>query len=281
LDSFTYRVRDNLGALSNIATVRVTITPVNDTPEANPESATTPEDTTLNVSAPGVLGNDTGIGDTPLTLAVVSGPTDGGALTLNNNGSYSYTPSLNFNGTSTFDYRVTDADAEWSEATVTITVTAVNDPPVAVNDNPPAFDEDTSTVVNVVANDTDVDGTVDPATVVIVGAAAHLVATPNGDGGDVHACATTADRRLYVPGAGQPGALSNGDGWLAISPVNDPPVANPDNHDGRTTRGYRPGVLGNDTDIDTPALTVGCRACERRRDANRRPSPAPNLIFTA
>src|SRR5438093_1321539 len=59
VDSFTYKASDGQ-AQSGVATVTITVTPVNDAPvAANDDSYTTPEDTQLTVIAPGVLANDT------------------------------------------------------------------------------------------------------------------------------------------------------------------------------------------------------------------------------
>jgi VCBS repeat-containing protein len=130
-DSFTYRASD--GALqSNVATVTLTVTAVNDAPVAQPDSYTTAEDTTLTVPAPGLLANDTDVDGDALTAVQVTGPAHG-TLTLNSNGSFSYTPALNYNGPDSFTYRASDGAAESAAVTVSLTVTAVNDAPV-VND---------------------------------------------------------------------------------------------------------------------------------------------------
>ena len=55
-------------------------------------------------------------------------------MTLNADGSFTYTPNANFNGTDSFTYTASDGTADSNVATVTITVDAVNDAPVAVND---------------------------------------------------------------------------------------------------------------------------------------------------
>ena len=162
LDSFTYRARDQGGLMSNIATVTITVTPVNDAPVAVNDAYSTPEDTVLNIAAPGVLANDTDI-DGPFPLnAVLVATTTNGSLTLNANGSFTYTPNLNYNGPDSFTYRARDGDGLLSAniATVTITVTPVNDPPVAVNDTYTVRNVDVLTVApnGVLANDTDVDG---------------------------------------------------------------------------------------------------------------------------
>ena len=65
----------------------------------------------------------------PLTASLVDGPTHG-TLTLNDNGSFTYTPNGNYNGADSFTYTATDGTATSSVATVNITVSPVNDAPV-------------------------------------------------------------------------------------------------------------------------------------------------------
>jgi VCBS repeat-containing protein len=93
-------------------------------PVAADDAYNTNVNTTLNVSAPGVLSNDTDAdGD---TLTAVLGSTVGhGTLTLNANGSFSYTPTARFNGTDSFTYKASDGVAQSNAATVTIVVTQV------------------------------------------------------------------------------------------------------------------------------------------------------------
>src|SRR5262249_47633127 len=67
-------------------------------------------------------------GDT-LTFEKVTGPTSG-TLTLNTNGSFTYTPDANFNGTDEFTFRVFDGRQYSNVATIQLTITPVNDPPV-------------------------------------------------------------------------------------------------------------------------------------------------------
>src|SRR6185312_12399079 len=99
------------------------------------DAYTTPEDTTLTVSAPGVLANDTDVDGDPLTAILVDSPAHG-TLSLNSDGSFSYTPALNYNGPDSFTYKANDGQADSpTNATVSITVTPINDAPVAVNDS--------------------------------------------------------------------------------------------------------------------------------------------------
>src|ERR1700742_5225768 len=60
---------------------------------------------TLTVHGNGLLGNDSG---SPVTLVAHSAPAHG-SLTLNQDGTFSYTPDAGFTGTDTFTYKVSDA----------------------------------------------------------------------------------------------------------------------------------------------------------------------------
>ena len=98
----------------------------------------TSEDTPLTITAAyGVLANDIDVEGSPLTAILVSGPAFG-AIQLESDGSFVYTPSANFAGTDTFTYRASDGSAVSNAATVTIRVTAVNDAPVLADTRPDA-----------------------------------------------------------------------------------------------------------------------------------------------
>src|SRR5207302_1486270 len=116
---------------SNVATVTITINPVNDAPVARDNSYATDEDTPLAVSAAqGVLVNDSDVDGDTWTAVLVSGPTKG-SLTLNADGSFTYTPNANVNGTDSFTYKANAGVLDSNVATVTITINPVQDPPVA------------------------------------------------------------------------------------------------------------------------------------------------------
>lgn len=104
----------------------------NTPPTAVNDSYTTAEDTPLSVPAPGVLGNDSDMEGDVLTATLQTAPTTG-TLTLNPDGSFTYTPPANFNGSVTFTYVAGDGNMPSQPATVTITVTPVNDPPTISN----------------------------------------------------------------------------------------------------------------------------------------------------
>ena len=128
-DSFTYRTSDG-GLSSVIATVIITITPVNDSPVAAGDTYSTNQGKALTISVPGVLANDTDVDGNTLTAMLDSG-TSGGVLTLNANGSFIYTPNPTFAGTDSFNYHANDGATNSSSAMVRITVQpAVNEAPV-------------------------------------------------------------------------------------------------------------------------------------------------------
>jgi uncharacterized protein len=129
---------------------------VNTAPVATNDTYSTNEDTVLTVAAPGVLSNDTDAESSPLTAALMSGPTHG-TVTLNANGSFTYTPASNYNGPDSFTYKASDGHADSNIATVSITVNAVNDAPVAVNDSA-TISKNGSGVIFILANDSDVEG---------------------------------------------------------------------------------------------------------------------------
>ncbi|GAG30690.1 unnamed protein product, partial [marine sediment metagenome] len=140
VDSFTYKANDGTSS-GNTATVTITVNAINDAPVAADDSYSTDEDTPLNVSAPGVLGNDTDTESDPLTAILVSDVSNG-SLTLYSDGSFDYTPDGDYNGADSFTYKANDGLLDSNTASVTITVNAINDAPVASDDSY-STDEDT------------------------------------------------------------------------------------------------------------------------------------------
>ena len=102
-----------------------------------------------------MLANDTDPDGDTLTVASVTQPANGSVL--NNGSNVTYTPDGNFHDTDTFTYTASDGNGGTDTATVTVTVTSVNDAPNAVNDTT-STPEDTAKTIDVLANDTDVDG---------------------------------------------------------------------------------------------------------------------------
>jgi VCBS repeat-containing protein len=148
---------------------------MNDPPVAEDDAATTDEDNPVTVAAPGVLSNDSDpdVGDTLTVTALDTSGTVGAINAWDADGSFTYDPNGQFeylqagnSTTDSFTYTVSDGNGGTDTATVTITINGVNDPPVAVNDSA-ITNEDTPVIIDVLNNDSDVDGdtlTVDSVT---------------------------------------------------------------------------------------------------------------------
>jgi len=259
-DSFTYQPTDGT-VNGNVTTVNLTVTPVNDAPVSVGDVFATSEDVPLNAIAPGVLGNDSDVDGDGITAVLVSDVSDG-TLALAADGSFTYTPDLNFNGSDSFTYMPNDGTVNGNISTVTINVAAVNDAPVAANDNY-ATPEDTPLVVaapGVIGNDADVEGSGLTATIVTNGANGTAVLNPDGS-------------LTYTPDADYNGpdlftyTVSDGSATsnvatvnINVSAVNDAPVGVADAY--TTTEDTplviaAPGVLANDSDADGDAITAG------------------------
>lgn len=256
----TLTVTDDAGADASMTQV-VTVES-NRPPTAGDDAYSTNEDTTLNVPGPGVLANDADPGGDPLIAELESGPAHGN-LTLNPDGSFSYTPGLNYFGPDSFTYHATDIDgAPSGTATVTLTVVPANDPPVAQHDQ---YDTDEDIELDVPApgvlgNDVDVEG--DPMTAVLVTGTAHGTLTLRPNGSFTYQPAPNyhgSDAFTYRANDGQENSnITTVD--LTIHSVNDaPPVAGDNSYTTPedTARAVAaPGVLGNDTDVDNDPMTA-------------------------
>jgi hypothetical protein len=169
-DSLTYTVGDGT-ADSNEVKVKITVSPVNDDPVANPDSIDVAEDTP---TALDVLANDTDVdGDSLEVSGVIISSLKGGWHLKG--GQLTYTPPSNFTGTEALDYEVTDNHGGFDTASIKINVTPVNDGPTA-KDGSYTTNEDTPT--NMALGASDVDG--DALTYSIVGGPAHGKLTGSG-----------------------------------------------------------------------------------------------------
>ncbi len=289
-DAFVYEVCDDTTPipLCDTGTVNLTINNVNDAPVGNDDPATPGdysinEDSTLNVTSPGVLGNDSdpdNFSPTPayagLTASLVNDVTNG-SLTLYSDGSFIYSPDPNFYGSDSFTYQACDSGGLCTaEITASITVNAVPDAPIANDDpgagpTPPAsayqIDEDGGTLTvsgvdGVLANDTDPDNLTAPF---YAGLTAMLDSGPSHDvtpGGFI----LNADGSFnYTPEADFNGTdtftYHAFDGGLASAPatvtitvnsIDDPPSAVDDAASTSEDNFVDIDVAANDTDIDNP-----------------------------
>lgn len=180
--TFTYHINDGTTTSAPI-TVTLTVAAVNDPPVAVADSYTVNEDGTLTLdAAAGVLSNDTDVEGDAKTAEVVTNPAHG-TLTLNANGSFTYTPAANYFGSDTFAYRAKDANGQSQPITVTITVTGVNDAPTAGNDAKSVTNDGSTHEVDVLANDADGPSETQTVTITAVTQGSNggtVTITPNG-----------------------------------------------------------------------------------------------------
>jgi VCBS repeat-containing protein len=258
-DGFTYQANDGL-TNSAAATVSVTITNVNRAPVAVNDAYGLGKNTSLTVNGPGVLVNDTDLDGDTLTAILVTGPTHG-ALSLNANGGFTYTPVSNYFGADSFTYQASDGLTNSGTATVSLAVANVNRPPVAANDSYGLNKNSSLTIVGpgVLANDTDPDG--DSLTANLVSGPAHGSLSLNPNGGFTYTPGSNyfgADNFTYQANDGLTSSVT-ATVSLTISNVNRAPVAANDSYglnknSSLTVSG--PGVLANDTDLDGDTLTA-------------------------
>ncbi|MFC2077396.1 Ig-like domain-containing protein, partial [Candidatus Bipolaricaulota bacterium] len=252
-DTFTYQICDTDG-LCDTATGTVTVISEGDPPVALDDSAITSEDQQVLID---ILDNDSDVDNDldPTSVTITVLPVNGTVTVDPISGEVTYTPDENFNGQDVFTYQVCDSEGVCDEAAVTVTVQPVNDPPVS-NDQSVAAEEDTPLPITVTASDPDGDiltysiltgpsnGTIsgfDPAT-------GGLVYTPdeNYHGPD----------SFTFEACDPSGACDTGVVTITVEPVDDPPVADPQD---LTTPEDTPlpiTVTGSDADVGDP-ITYG------------------------
>ena len=124
---FTYTVTS--GGVTETATVTVNVTPVNDNPAARPDTASTPEDMAVTLSAAALLGNDSDVEGNTLGIISVQDPINGTVMLVS--GAVVFTPDANYNGPASFTYTVADGQGGLATATVNVLVIPVDDPVTA------------------------------------------------------------------------------------------------------------------------------------------------------
>ncbi len=266
-DTFVYTATDPAGNTSAPATVTIVVTAVNDPPVVGDDGGvdfTTPEDTSITTADVTVNDIDVDHPVDPTSVMLVAGPFNGGVVN-NGDGTFTYTPNLNYVGTDSFTYTITDAAGATSNtATVTIVVTAVNDPPVAVNDNGSSYTtaEDIAlTTPDVTANDSDLeDGPADPTSVTLVAGPLNGGVVNNGDGTFTYTPNlnyTGTDTFTYTIRDSALLLSNTATVTIIVTPVNDPPVANSNTLTvGKGAAGTTVDVRLDDTDLEGGPLTV-------------------------
>ncbi|EGQ8069523.1 tandem-95 repeat protein [Vibrio parahaemolyticus] len=250
-EALTFTATDPSGE-SVSQTVNFTVAPVADIVA---DKATVVEDTPTIIK---VLGNDTFEGDDQVvSLDTNNGPANG-TVSVNPDGSVTYTPNDNYHGTDSFTYIVTSGGVSES-TTVSVDVTPVNDAPVA-KDDIATTQEDTAVTIDVLPNDSDVDGdklSIESAsvpkeqgTVEVVNG--KLVFTPAENfNGDAEITYTVTDGQL----------TDEAKVTVTVNPVNDAPTIKVDAVEGITENAVSTDTLVAtlevaDTDTPEDQLTV-------------------------
>ncbi|WGY03957.1 Ig-like domain-containing protein [Nocardioides sp. QY071] len=258
---FDYTVGDGTGR-TDAGRVTVDITCQPDDPTAVDDVTTVGEDAAA--TTVDVLGNDADIDGDPLAIASVTQPGDGTVVITGGGTGLTYQPDADFctdpPGTTpdTFTYTLTPGGAT---ATVSVQVTCVDDPPVAVADSDTVSEDASASAVDVLANDTDTDG--GPRSIVSVTQPGHgTVAITGGGAGLTYRpaadyCTTgaggSADTFTYTISGGSSASVA-----MTVTCVDDLPIAVDDSETVLEDAAATPFlVLGNDTDADGDAFTIG------------------------
>ena len=225
-DFLLYTVRGNNGLVSSPTRVDLTITPANDGPVAVNDQASVNEGGVVNIP---VLANDSD-SDNPIdtaTVVIINTPTNGTAV-LGVAGVVVYTHNGSESTIDSFTYRVSDVSGKASNlATVSIAIAPVNDPPVAVDDTA-SIASNVAAIVDIAANDLDLDDGLDLTSIEIGIAPAHGTLTIQTDGkvAYVHNGSEATQDTFTYRIRDKAGALSNtATVSLSITLVNQPPIA--------------------------------------------------------
>ena len=194
----------------------------------------------------------------PASVQTSDGPASGQIAIDTTNGSITYTPSANFTGTDTFKYIVCDLAAPplcSAKATVRVVVSPpINQPPTAVDDNA-AAQQNAPVIINVLGNDSDPEGALDPNSVTVVNAPAHGQAVKNGNNTITYTPASSylgGDSFTYrvCDSAATPLCDSATVTITVTAKPNEPPVAVNDAAATLQGQAVTIVVLGNDRDPD-------------------------------
>jgi V8-like Glu-specific endopeptidase len=158
----------------------ITVADPNHPPAAVADPFELEQDDVLEIPDPGVLFNDSDPNGDSLTAVVATGPSHG-SLQISSQGGFVYTPDPGFHGQDSFTYRASDGEFFSEPATVTLTVLRANAPPLATPDQATVLQDETITI-DVLANDGDGDGAIDPGSVLLASPPETGVATVLPDG---------------------------------------------------------------------------------------------------
>ncbi|MFH2002968.1 MAG: tandem-95 repeat protein, partial [Planctomycetota bacterium] len=149
-DTFTYTLNDGHGAVVT-ETVSVSVTAVNDAPDASGNYYTTNEDGVITTG--NVLSNDSDADGDSFSITDFTQP-ENGTVVYNDDGTFTYTPDSGYSGNDHFTYTITDENGATDTATVTVRVNELISGPDANNDSVTTNEDTAVTTGNVLSNDT-------------------------------------------------------------------------------------------------------------------------------
>ena len=215
-DTITYRLSDGRGGETD-ATIAVTVTAVNDAPDAGlPAAASVPSDATVVIDLVGPASDAEGD-----AVSLLSATADFGTATVNPDGTILYDPS-GYIGPVRIDYVLSDGTATTS-ATLAISSTDGNDAPVPGSGLTATTDEDVAATIDVLSSATDPDG--DTIIVTAAGAAEGAVTVnPDGTLGYTPPAGFSGTDQIVYTLTDSRGAMATGTVEVTINPVNDAPT---------------------------------------------------------
>ncbi|HEX8225903.1 MAG TPA: Ig-like domain-containing protein [Allosphingosinicella sp.] len=215
--------------------------------------------------AASVLDNDFDFDGDAMTVAAGTFTGTYGTLTLNSNGTYSYTLSASAQALAegesaqdSFNYTVSDNDGS-TTGTLVFNIAGANDAPTA-NLDEAATGENQIVLIDVLANDTDVDNgavlTVTAASAPAGSAAVvdNKVQFDPGIDFDSLAVGESANVLISYDIADEHGATSSSVVLVTVTGANDGPVANPDAGTTGENAAVTIDAAANDTDVDNGAV---------------------------
>ncbi|MEZ9541515.1 tandem-95 repeat protein, partial [Vibrio sp. 10N.286.48.C11] len=224
--SFTFDVSDGDDVVST--NLELTVSPVNDGPEAQDQAFTVGEDGVLTFNDQDLLTGATDIEGDDLSVEGVTYTGADGVLTDNGDGTYSFAPNENFNGDVNFSFNVSDG-TDTVTANIDVNVTPENDPPVAGSTSYTVHEDNSITISNeqLLANSSDIEGEVAIDNVTYSGSDGVLEI--NGDGTYTFSPNENfnGEVSLDVVVTDEDGATEATTAGITVLEVNDPPVAGP------------------------------------------------------
>jgi hypothetical protein len=252
-DTFNYTIEDRQGGSDSASITVEVLPPPNTTPAANGDSADTTEGAPVTISP---LANDNDADGDTLSLTTATDPASG-SITINQDGTITYTPDAGFIGEDSFDYSISDGREGAASASITVRVApAPNRAPDAVDDGG-GTTTSVAVTIEVLGNDNDPDGAALFITEVGMPANGSAVANSNGSITYTPAAGFVGTDSFTYTIADADNALDTATVVVSVQPApNQPPVAQADSASTIQDSPVVVAVLTNDSDPNGDPLTV-------------------------